>query len=88
MCRRLAQIIGVLATLLDPELVVIAGAVADAADLLVPATQALLPPDMINSPPRVTGSGLGHHAVVRGGIRLALDYLDEHLLDDDSRRSS
>lgn len=81
-CDRLAHIIGVLATLLDPELVVIAGAVAAAADLLVPSTRAKLPANMINNPPRITGSSLRHEAVVRGGTRLALDYLDEHLLDE------
>ena len=87
-CRRLAHIVAVLATLLDPEMVVIAGGVAGAADLLVPATRALLPAGMINNPPLITASTLGKDAVVRGGTRLALNHLDAHLLDDFEKQRS
>ncbi|MFT4217063.1 MAG: ROK family protein [Micropruina sp.] len=80
--ERLAGLIGVLATILDPAMVVISGGVAEAGDLLARTTQGLLPSWMIDNPPRIAMSTLGADAVVAGGISLALDHLDAHLLDD------
>lgn len=79
--ERLANIVGVLATILDPAMVVISGGLAEAGDLLATTTQRLLPAWMIDNPPRVIMSTLGTDAVLRGGIGLALDYLEIHLLD-------
>lgn len=80
-CERLAQLVAVLATLLDPERVVIAGGIADAGDLLATTTRSLLPSAMIDNPPQISASTLGRDGVVIGGIRLALDHLEAHLLD-------
>lgn len=80
-CERLAHLVGVLATLLDPAMVVISGGVADAGRLLVDTIQQLLPAAMIDNPPLVAASSLGADAVVTGGVRLALDHLEIHLLD-------
>ncbi len=80
--ERLAGLIGVLATILDPAMVVISGGAAEAGDLLARTTQSLLPSWMIDNPPRVAISTLGGDAVITGGLSLALDFLDAHLLDD------
>ncbi len=80
-CERLAQLIGVLATLLDPAMVVISGGLADAGEFLATTTQSLLPEGMIDNPPQIAVSRQGMEPVIVGGISLALDYLDGHLLD-------
>ncbi|MEJ7648308.1 MAG: ROK family protein [Nakamurella sp.] len=80
-CERLAQLVGVLATLLDPAMVVISGGIADAGRVLVDTIQQLLPAAMIDNPPLVAASSLGADAVVTGGVRLGLDHLERHLLD-------
>lgn len=80
-CERLARLVAVLATLLDPQRVVIAGGIADAGELLAATTRSLLPHAMIDNPPEITASTLGQDVVVLGGIRLALDHLEAHLLD-------
>lgn len=80
--KRLAQVVGILATILDPALVVISGGIGEAGDLLARTTQEMLPTWIIDNPPRVVTSPLGSEAVVAGGISLALDYLATHLLDD------
>lgn len=80
-CERLARLVAVLATLLDPQRVVIAGGIADAGELLAATTRSLLPHAMIDNPPEITASRLGQDVVVIGGIRLALDHLEAHLLD-------
>lgn len=81
-CQRLAQLVAVLATLLDPQRVVIAGGIADAGELLADTTRSLLPHAMIDNPPELTASSLGQDGVVIGSIRLALDHLEAHLLDN------
>lgn len=71
--QRIAAVIAVLHTLLDPELVVIGGAVAQAGDVLLEplrhAVAGLLP-----SPPRLANSGLGDRVVVTGAVRRAVDH--------------
>lgn len=79
--ERLARIIGVLATIVDPALVVLSGGIADAGDLLTSTIQDLLPTWVIDNPPRVAGSLLGSEAVVTGGVSLGLKHLELHLLD-------
>ncbi|WP_415083021.1 ROK family protein [Micropruina sp.] len=81
-CERLAGLVGVLATILDPAMVVISGGAAEAGDLLARTTQSLLPSWMIDNPPRIAISPLGGDAVIAGGLSLALSHLDAHLLDD------
>ena len=78
--RRMARVIAMAATLVDPELVVIGGAVAQSAAVLLEPLErelaALMP-----CPPRVAVSTLGDGIVTLGAVRLALDYVDEHALD-------
>ena len=78
---RLARAVAVLATLLNPELVVIGGAVAAAGDALLEPLRRRLP-GLTATPPRVTASGLGDHVVVAGAVRLALDHVASRLLDE------
>ena len=77
---RMAHAIAALAGMLDPELVVISGAVADAGDLLLDRIRGRLLPDLIDTPPRVAMSILGDQAVVLGAVRLALDHVEAGLL--------
>lgn len=80
---RLAQVVGILATVLDPSVVVISGGIAEAGDVLARTVQHLLPAEIIDNPPQVVASTLGSDAVLAGGVSLALDYLAAHLLDDE-----
>ena len=69
-----------MAGLLNPELVVISGAVASAGDLLLHRIRDRLVPDLIDLPPRVAMSSLGDQAVVVGAVRMALDHVEARLL--------
>lgn len=69
--HRMARIIGSLSTLVNPELVVIAGAVAESARALIPAISKELP-DYTHTPPRLEASTLGDGIVSIGAIRHAL----------------
>jgi predicted NBD/HSP70 family sugar kinase len=77
---RMAYAVAALAGLLNPELVVISGAVADDGDLFLDRIRARLLPDLIDSPPRLAMSSLGDQAVVTGAVRLALDHVEASLL--------
>jgi predicted NBD/HSP70 family sugar kinase len=77
---RMAHAIAALAGMLNPELVVISGAVADAGDLFLDRIRERLVPDLIDTPPRVSMSTLGDQAVVIGAVRLALDHVEASLL--------
>jgi predicted NBD/HSP70 family sugar kinase len=66
--------------MLNPELVVISGAVADAGDLFLDHIRERLLPDLIDLPPRVSMSTLGDQAVVVGAVRMALDHVEASLL--------
>lgn len=81
-CGRLGEIIAILATLIDPAVVVITGGLAEAGAFVGTVTESLLPRGMIDYPPRIAVSPLGHDVVVTGGVRLALDYIEHHMLDD------
>jgi predicted NBD/HSP70 family sugar kinase len=74
----MAGAIAPLAGLLDPELVVISGAVAQACDVLLDRLEARLA-DLIPAPPRVVGSSLGDRAVALGAARLGLDLVEGSL---------
>lgn len=76
--RRIARVIAVLGTFLDPELVVLAGAVADSAAALLPTINRELP-SLTERPPRVEVSRLGDGIVATGALRLALDYVEENM---------
>jgi predicted NBD/HSP70 family sugar kinase len=77
---RMAHAVAALAGMLDPELVVISGAVADDGDLFLDRIRARLLPDLIDTPPRLALSTLGDQAVVTGAVRLALDHVEAGLL--------
>jgi len=77
--RRMARVISLLGTFLNPELVVIGGAVAASAAVLLPTITAELP-RLTETPPRVAVSGLGNAIVAMGAVRLALDYVEQNAL--------
>jgi predicted NBD/HSP70 family sugar kinase len=77
---RMAHAVAALAGVLDPELVVISGAVADDGDLFLNRIRRRLVPELIDSPPRVAMSTLGDQAVVVGAVRMALDHVEASLL--------
>jgi predicted NBD/HSP70 family sugar kinase len=77
---RMAHAIAAVAGLLNPELVVISGAMADAGDLLLDRIGDRLVPDLIDLPPRLAMSSLGDQAVVVGAVRMALDHVEASLL--------
>jgi predicted NBD/HSP70 family sugar kinase len=76
---RMAHAVASLAGMLDPELVVISGAVADDGDLFLDRIRRRLVPELIDSPPRVAMSTLGDQAVVVGAVRMALDHVEASL---------
>ncbi|MEV7606438.1 ROK family protein [Paenarthrobacter sp. NPDC089322] len=80
MALRMARVIGSISTLVNPELVVIAGGVASSAEALLPGIEQHLP-DFTFTPPRLATSALGDGIVSLGAIRHALDYVEEHALD-------
>lgn len=80
--ERFARIIATLATLVNPEIVVIAGAIAEASRLLLPTIERHLPAHTM-VPPTVFTSGLGSEIVSIGAVRTALDYTEAHALELD-----
>ncbi|WP_369045126.1 ROK family protein [Sinomonas sp. P10A9] len=78
--ERMARVVAVLGTLLNPELVVLGGAVADASSALLPGIRGALP-SLTDTPPRVEVSPLGGGAVALGAVRRALDDVAERALD-------
>jgi predicted NBD/HSP70 family sugar kinase len=77
---RMARVIGTVATMYNPELVVIGGAVANSAGVLLEPIAALLP-DYTATPPRIAVSPLGDAMVTVGAVRAALDYVEKNSLD-------
>jgi predicted NBD/HSP70 family sugar kinase len=78
--ERTARAAAVVSTLLDPELLVLAGGPAGAGDVLLPVFEQQL--SQLNSArPRLAASTLGDHSALVGAIRLALDRAFETLLD-------
>jgi predicted NBD/HSP70 family sugar kinase len=78
--ERFARIIGAVASLLNPEIVVIGGAVAGASRYIIPTIEAELP-RFTDVPPRVLASELGQEVVSLGAVRTALDHAEAHALD-------
>ena len=77
---RMARVIGSVATMVNPELVVIGGAVAKSAGVLLEPIAARLP-EFTATPPRVAVSPLGDSIVTVGAVRRALDYVETNTLD-------
>ncbi|MEE2521093.1 ROK family protein [Pseudarthrobacter sp. J75] len=80
LASRMARVVGSVSTLVNPELVVFAGAVAGSARALLPSIEAQLPKYTF-TPPRLEASTLGDGIVSIGAVRHALDYVEEHALD-------
>ncbi|KRE65212.1 ROK family transcriptional regulator [Arthrobacter sp. Soil736] len=77
---RMARIIGAVATIINPELVVIGGAVANSAGVLLePIAERLH--EFTATPPTVAVSPLGDSIVTVGAVRCALDYVEKNTLD-------
>ncbi|NAZ78345.1 ROK family protein, partial [Kineococcus sp. T13] len=71
--QRLTRVVVTLASLFDPELVVVAGGVAGSAEPLVEVVARELP-DYLDPPrPLVAASALGRDVVVLGAVKRALD---------------
>lgn len=77
---RMARVVGTVATMLNPELVVIGGGVAQSADVLLASITERLE-DFTATPPRVAVSPLGDSIVTVGAVRCALDYVEKNSLD-------
>ena len=83
---RLARVVSTLAILLNPELVVIGGAVADSASALLEPTARKLA-TYTATPPRLAASPLGDAIVGIGAVRHALDHVEKNSLDLVLRRA-
>ncbi|WP_235563940.1 ROK family protein [Arthrobacter sp. Soil763] len=80
LAERMARVVAAVASLLNPEQVVIGGAVADSAGALIPGITAALP-RFTATPPLVTVSPLGDRIVTVGAVRHALDYVEANALE-------
>lgn len=77
---RMARVIGTVSTMYNPELVVIGGAVANSAGVLLgPIAERL--PAFTATPPRIAVSPLGDAMVTVGAVRAALDFVEKNSLD-------
>ncbi len=77
---RTARVVATLGILFNPELVVLGGAVAEAAKSLLPEIENQLA-GFTTTPPRVAVSSLGDAIVSVGAVRHALNYVEQHALD-------
>jgi len=84
---RMARVIATLGTIFNPQLVVIGGAVATSASVMLKAIEEELP-QLTATPPDVVFSPLGDIIVSLGAARLALDHVEENALDLDLRAAS
>lgn len=89
---RFARVFALVAIAFDPEVLVVGGAVADAADVLLPAIRRNLPAEFdrlqahhIATDVQVVASALGSRAVVTGAVRAALDHVDDRYLGQSGR---
>lgn len=81
--ERMARVLAVLSTLLNPELIVISGAVAESGDVWLEPLRRRVP-ELTPYSPRLAVGALGDHSVVSGAVRLALDHIESHLFDESS----
>ena len=77
---RTARVVATLGILFNPELVVLGGAVAEAAQALLPDIEKHLA-GFTSTPPRVAVSSLGEAIVSVGAVRHALNYVEQQALD-------
>ncbi len=77
---RTARVVATLGILFNPELVVLGGAVAEAAEALLPDIEKHLA-GFTSTPPRVAVSSLGDAIVSVGAVRHALNYVEQQALD-------
>lgn len=77
---RTARVVATLGILFNPELVVLGGAVAEAAGALLPDLEKQLA-GYTSTPPRVAVSSLGDAIVSVGAVRHALNYVEQRALD-------
>ncbi|GAB2660683.1 ROK family transcriptional regulator [Kribbella swartbergensis] len=77
---RTARVVATLGILFNPELVVLGGAVAEAAKSLLPEIEQHLA-GYTSTPPRVAVSSLGDAIVSVGAVRHALNYVEQNALD-------
>lgn len=77
---RMARVIAPVATVMNPELVVIGGAVANSAGVLLEDIAERLK-EFTVTPPRLAVSPLGDSIVTVGAVRCALDYVEKNSLD-------
>jgi len=77
---RLARVVAALASLLNPERVIVAGAVAASLSQLIDLCRQRLP-DYAQLPPEVTASALGGDIVLLGAIQAGIKQLAEGALD-------
>jgi len=77
---RTARVVATLGILFNPELVVLGGAVAEAAKSLLPEIEQQLA-GFTTTPPRVAVSSLGDAIVSVGAARHALNYVEQNALD-------
>ncbi|MGC4941991.1 ROK family protein [Kribbella sp. DT2] len=78
--QRTARVVATLGILFNPELVVIGGAVAEAAKALLPSIDELLA-TFTSTPPKIAVSSLGDTIVSVGAVRHALNYVEQNALD-------
>lgn len=76
----MARVIAPVATMLNPELAVIGGAVAKSVGVRVADIADRLP-QFTSTPPRLAVSTPGEAIVSTGAVRHALGYVEEHALD-------
>jgi predicted NBD/HSP70 family sugar kinase/predicted transcriptional regulator len=77
---RLARVVGSVSTMMNPELVVVGGGVAESAGVLLESAIRRLP-DYTATPPRLTVSPLGDSIVTVGAVRFALDFVEANWLE-------
>jgi predicted NBD/HSP70 family sugar kinase len=85
--ERIGRVLAILATLLDPQMIVVGGAVAEAGDVLMGplhrAYAGALRERPLRATPALTASSLAERGTVLGAVRVALDDLVPRLLDLD-----
>ena len=78
---RMARVVAIISTFLNPSLVVIGGGAALVGDLILPPLRSALPA-LTDTPPQLEASSLGDHAVTTGAVRCALDDVETRLFGD------
>ncbi|GAA3170830.1 ROK family transcriptional regulator [Nonomuraea salmonea] len=80
LARGLARGASVLVVAVDPELVVVGGVLARGGGVLLERMRAHLA-DMCLNPPEIAPSTFGEESIAYGAVRMALDHVDQELMD-------